>query len=228
MKNESISTKKIVMTAFFAAIIYLGIQSFRIPLPAAVGTPFLHFGHIFVMLAVLMLGPKLSTVAGVLGLLVFDVLNGYIQAIPNVFVSTIIKCLLVGMIFQSLKKKAQGDAKKEYGYAVLCAAIYGITNIIVDFIWSTVELVVLGSSWSAALAAEITSIPATIINAGFTVVGIAILYVPVKKAYQRISLEHRKLISQEVNVIAHMSDNQKGELLSWILQRYRSYYRKQN
>ena len=167
MKNESISTKKIVMTAFFAAIIYLGIQSFRIPLPAAVGTPFLHFGHIFVMLAVLMLGPKLSTVAGVLGLLVFDVLNGYIQAIPNVFVSTIIKCLLVGMIFQSLKKKAQGDAKKEYGYAVLCAAIYGITNIIVDFIWSTVELV-------------------TIINAGFTVVGIAILYVPVKKAYQRI------------------------------------------
>ena len=105
MKNESISTKKIVMTAFFAAIIYLGIQSFRIPLPAAVGTPFLHFGHIFVMLAVLMLGPKLSTVAGVLGLLVFDVLNGYIQAIPNVFVSTIIKCLLVGMIFQSLKKK---------------------------------------------------------------------------------------------------------------------------
>ena len=36
MKNESISTKKIVMTAFFAAIIYLGIQSFRIPLPAAV------------------------------------------------------------------------------------------------------------------------------------------------------------------------------------------------
>ena len=184
MKNESISTKKIVMTAFFAAIIYLGIQSFRIPLPAAVGTPFLHFGHIFVMLAVLMLGPKLSTVAGVLGLLVFDVLNGYIQAIPNVFVSTIIKCL--GMIFQSLKKKAQGDAKKEYGYAVLCAAIYGIMNIIVDFIWSTVELVVLGSSWSAALAAEITSIPATIINAGFTVVGIAILYVPVKKAYKRI------------------------------------------
>ena len=56
MKNESISTKKIVMTAFFAAIIYLGIQSFRIPLPAAVGTPFLHFGHIFVMLAVILKG----------------------------------------------------------------------------------------------------------------------------------------------------------------------------
>ena len=82
MKNESISTKKIVMTAFFAAIIYLGIQSFRIPLPAAVGTPFLHFGHIFVMLAVLMLGPKLSTVAGVLGLLVFNYLKVILRQSP--------------------------------------------------------------------------------------------------------------------------------------------------
>ena len=99
MKNESISTKKIVMTAFLQLII-IWDQSFRIPASGGYSEHhFLHFGHIFVMLAVLMLGPKLSTVAGVLGLLVFDVLNGYIQAIPNVFVSTIIKCLLVGMIF---------------------------------------------------------------------------------------------------------------------------------
>ena len=38
--------KNLVITAFFTAITFLGIQSFRIPLPAAVGTPFLHFGHI--------------------------------------------------------------------------------------------------------------------------------------------------------------------------------------
>ena len=41
--------KNLVITAFFTAITFLGIQSFRIPLPAAVGTPFLHFGHIFVV-----------------------------------------------------------------------------------------------------------------------------------------------------------------------------------
>ena len=186
MKNESISTKKIVITAFFAAVIYLGIQSFRIPLPAATGTPFVHFGHIFVVLAVLMLGPKLSTVSGVLGLLIFDLVNGYVQAIPNVFVSTILNCVIAGTVFVMLKKKAQGDAKKEYGYAIISAAVYGVSNIVIDFVWSTVQLVILGSSWSAALAAEITSIPSTIINSVFTVIGIAILYVPVKKAYQRI------------------------------------------
>ena len=167
--------------------------------------------------------------AGVLGLLVFDVLNGYIQAIPNVFVSTIIKCLLVGMIFQSLKKKRLREMRRRnMVIAVLCAAIYGITNIIVDFIWSTVELVVLGSSWSAALAAEITSIPATIHQCRIYSSRNCDSVCSGEEGLTRESLEHRKLISQEVNVIAHMSDNQKGELLSWILQRYRSYYRKQN
>ena len=187
MNNEkTMNVKSIVMTAFFAAIIFLGIQAFRIPMPATVGTPFLHFGHILVMLAILMLGAKRSTIAGVLGLVIFDILNGYMHSIPNVFVSTIIKCLLVGAIFAILKKKANGDLKKEYTFAVICAAIYGITNIVVDFIWSVLELVITGSTMQAAIAAEITSIPATMINAVFTVIGIAVLYTPVKFAYSRV------------------------------------------
>ena len=185
--TKQTNVKSIVITAFFAAVIYLGIQAFRIPLPAAVGTPFLHFGHIFVMLAVLCLGPKRSTIAGVAGLIIFDILNGYIHAIPNVFVSTVIKCLLVGAIFTVLKKKADCNKKKEYIFAVICAAIYGVTNIIVYFVFSTIELMIAGSGLSAAITAELTSIPATMINAVFTVIGIAVLYVPVKNAYDRIA-----------------------------------------
>ena len=176
----------VVMTAFFAAVIFLGIQSFRIPLPAAVGTPFLHFGHIFVMLSIVCLGGKRSAVSGVLGLIIFDILNGYLHAIPIVFVSTIIKCLFVGAVFSVMKRRAAGERKKEYMAAVICAALYGITNIAVDFVWSVAELVLLGSTLSAAVAAEVMSIPATIINAGFTVIGIALLYIPVSSAYRRI------------------------------------------
>lgn len=184
--SQTPRTKSIVITAFFTAIVFLGIQSFRIPIPAAVGTPFLHFGHIFVMLAILCLGPKRSTVAGTLGLIIFDILNGYIQAIPNVFVSTIIKCLLVGFLFEAMKKGTDGTLKSEYKYAILCAGIYGISNIILDFLWSTAELVIWGSTLEAALTAEIASIPATIINAVFTIIGVALLYIPVKSAYRRV------------------------------------------
>jgi len=184
--KQNTQTKSIVITAFFAAVVFLGIQIFRIPLPAAVGTPFLHFGHIFVMLAIICLGAKRATVAGVLGLIIFDVLNGYMHAIPNVLVSTIIKCMFVGLLYAAMKKHANGDSKKEYIYAVICAVIYGITNIVVDFVWYVIELVIMGSTLSAAITAELTSIPATIINAVFTVIGIAVLYYPVKAAYNRV------------------------------------------
>ncbi len=183
--SHSKSTKSIVATAFFAAIIYLGIQSFRIPLPAAVGTPFLHFGHIFVMLAIICLGSKKSAVAGVTGLIIFDIVNGFIHAIPNVFVCTLLKCFVVGAVFNSLKNRAK-DEKQEYIYAIICSALYGVVTIVFDFIWSSAELVILGSTLKAALLAEITSIPATIINAVFTVIGITILYKPVVTAYKRI------------------------------------------
>ena len=184
--KSSAQVASIVITAFFAAMIFLGIQSFRIPLPAAVGTPFVHFGHIFVMLAVVCLGNKRSTTAAILGLVIFDLLNGYLHAIPNVFVSAVINCMLTGTLFTALKKKANGNLHKEYTYGVLCAVVYGISNTVIDFIWSTAELMFIGSSLPVAVTAEISSIPATIINAGFTVIGIAVLYVPVTTAYNRI------------------------------------------
>lgn len=184
-------TRSVVTTALFMALIYLGIQSFRIPLPAAVGTPFLHFGHIFVMLAVICLGGKRATVAGVLGYLIFDVLNGYLHAIPNVFVCTIIKCLFVGAVFSILRKQAKGNKRREYFYAVACSVLYGITSITADFIWTIAELMLIGSTFEAAFAAELTSIPATIINAGFTVIGIVLLYFPVVSAFRRISEAQR-------------------------------------
>jgi len=94
--------------------------------------------------------------------------------------------MLVGSVHALMKKRADGDAKKEYFSAVICAAIYGITNIVVDFIWSVGELILLGSAPAAAITAELTSIPATMINAVFTVIGISLLYMPVTSAYRRV------------------------------------------
>ena len=54
--------KELVITAFFAAITFLGIQAFRIPLPAAIGTPFVHFGHVFVVMCVLLQNGKKGAV----------------------------------------------------------------------------------------------------------------------------------------------------------------------
>ena len=171
--------KNLVITAFFTAITFLGIQSFRIPLPAAVGTPFLHFGHIFVVMGLLLQGGKRGAVSGTLGLTIFDMLK--------TFVETAVKCLIVGALFMMLKKKADGDKKKEYGAAVVCAFIYGCINVIMEFTMSTIAMMMVGSGFAAAAVAAFTSLPATVINAVFMVIAIAILYQPVKKIYVRMA-----------------------------------------
>ena len=167
--------KNLVITAFFTAITFLGIQSFRIPLPAAVG------------MGLLLQGGKRGAVSGTLGLTIFDMLNGYMQDAPKTFVETAVKCLIVGALFMMLKRKADGDKKKEYGAAVVCAFIYGCINVIMEFIMSTIAMMMVGSGFAAAAVAAFTSLPATVINAVFMVIAIAILYQPVKKIYVRMA-----------------------------------------
>ena len=132
-KDENM--KRMVITAFFAAITFLGIQAFRIPLPAVVGTPFVHFGHIFVVLGVLLQGGKRGAVSGTLGLVIFDILNGFLQDVPQVFLETVIKCLLIGALFAALKKRAEGNMRKEYRDAMFCTVVYGCMNILIELSW---------------------------------------------------------------------------------------------
>lgn len=185
-KAETNNVKALVITAFFAAITFLGIQAFRIPLPAAVGTPFVHFGHVFVVMGVLLQGGKRGAVSGTLGLIIFDILNGFMQDVPQVFIETIVKCLIVGAIFAVLKKKADGDKKKEYIGAVISAIIYGCMNVLIELVMGAVRMVILGSGLSAAIAGSVLSIPATVINAVFMIIAIAVLYQPVRKVYTRV------------------------------------------
>ena len=100
--------KTMVITAIFAAITFLGIQAFRIPLPAAVGTPFVHFGHIFVVMGVLLQGGRRGAVSGTIGLVLFDILNGYMQDVPQVFLDRLGTVLLpdeLGPVFLHLRKR---------------------------------------------------------------------------------------------------------------------------
>ena len=186
MNEKRSNINDIVRVGIFAAITFLGIQTFRIPLPAAVGTPFVHFGHIFVVFGVLLLGGKLGAISGTLGLVIFDLVNGYLQAMPQVFVETIIKCLILGAIFDMLKKMRKDQKEGELTAAVISAAIYGIMGIFIEFIMGTIMMMVAGSGLMPALLGSLTSIPATVINAVFMVVVIGILYKPVKKIYARI------------------------------------------
>lgn len=176
-----------LMCAFFAALTFLGIQMFRIPLPAAVGTPFVHFGHIFVVMGVLLQDGKRGAISGTLGFIIFDLLNGFIVDIPQVFIETIIKCLIIGWIMQRFKKRARQD-KTVYKKVFVCAIVYGVMNVVIELVAGTIKLLLFGSGVSAAVLGSLTSLPATVINSVFMIVVVGIIYQPVEKILRKYSL----------------------------------------
>ena len=70
---------------------------------------------------------------------------------------------------------------------LISAVIYGCMNVLIELVMGTVKMMILGNGLAAAIADSVISIPATVINAVFMVIAIAILYQPVKKVYGRIS-----------------------------------------
>ena len=51
----------------------------------------------------------------------------------------------------------------------------------------TIAIMIVGRGFASAAVAAFTSLPATVINAVFMVIAIAILYQPVKKIYVRMA-----------------------------------------
>lgn len=177
--------QSMVLVAVFAAITYLGIQVFRIPMPAAVGTPFVHFGHVFVVMGIFLIGGKRGAVSGSIGLVVFDLLNGFVQDIPQVFLENVFKCLVIGALFAVLKKRAGKDVRKEFRAVFVCTVLYGLLNIVIEFVMGIVKMLFLGSNFAAAVAGSAVSIAATVINVAFLIAVILVIYLPVKRLYAR-------------------------------------------
>ncbi|KRN06246.1 membrane protein [Liquorilactobacillus sucicola DSM 21376 = JCM 15457] len=169
----------IVLVGLFAAITYLGIQFFRIPLPAAVGAPFIHFGNSLVVLAVLFLGFYKGAIAGSIGLGIFDVLNGYAAEAPIIIIEVFVVALVVTQSFRLVK---YNDSK--ILNITLVAVAAGVTKVILSFIEGVIKLLLGGSGLGAAVTSSFLSLPATVINSISTVIIVSLLYIPVKKALE--------------------------------------------
>lgn len=109
MRKDENSLQALVMTGLFAAIIYIGIWVLRIPVPAMVGRPFIHFGNTLTAVAILLLGYRNGMLAGIIGLGGFDILNGYaatswLTMLEVVVVASVLSALLRVCIMRIVRK----------------------------------------------------------------------------------------------------------------------------
>lgn len=180
MRTKENSLVSIIMTGLFAAIIYLGVWVLRIPVPALVGRPFIHFGNTLTAVAILYLGYRNGMLAGIIGLGGFDLLNGYaatswLTMLEVVVVASVLTAVYKGMHYQDSKRNI-----------IILGIIAGVTKIFTTYCVSIVEALMVGTSLNVALVSSFVSLPATVINSISTAICTPILYFAVRDVAKRI------------------------------------------
>lgn len=181
-KKQTISTKKLVLTALLAALTVVG-SALRITLPLEVaGTTSFHLGNIMCALSGLLLGPWLGGLASGLGSAIYDLTNPLY--IPECWITFLTKGaygLAVGLVVWK--------SKSSWGYvkAILATAVGALTYAILYLAKSYFYngLLIKGLTSAAALTTVIAKLPATIFNAVVAIIFAPILGIAIRKALER-------------------------------------------
>ena len=185
--KQSISTKKIVLTALMAALTFVG-SGLRVTIPIDIGgnTSF-HLGNIMCALSGILLGPWLGGLASGLGSFLYDMTNpAYVSEAWLTFLMKGAYGLLPGLVML-LWKKDWGVIKA--GIATSAGAVaYALLYLLKSYykcVW--VQFL----THEAALIAVAGKLPATIFNAVVAVIFAPILAVAIRKALEknRLTLE---------------------------------------
>lgn len=180
MRTKQNSLQALVLTGLFAAIIYIGIWVLRIPIPAMVGRPFIHFGNTLTAVAILLLGYRSGMIAGIIGLGGFDILNGYAATSWLTMLEVVVVASVITLVFRAFKYQ---DTKRNI---IIIAIIAGLTKILTTYCVSIVEALMVGTSLKVAYIAAFLSLPATVVNSCTTAICTPILYFIFKDAARRI------------------------------------------
>src|SRR5699024_11149568 len=180
MRTRENSLVSIIITGLFAAIIYLGVWVLRIPVPALVGRPFIHFGNTLTDVAILYVDYRNGMLARIIGLGGFDLLNGYaatswLTMLEVVVVASVLTAVYKGMHYQDSKKNI-----------IILGIIAGTTKIFTTYCVSIVEALMVGTSFKVALVGAFVSLPATVINSISTTICTPILYFALRDASRLI------------------------------------------
>lgn len=185
MRKEENSLQSIVMTGLFAAIIYIGIWVLRIPLPAIVGKPFIHFGNTLTAVAILYLGYRNGMLAGVIGLGGFDILNGYAATSWLTMLEVVIVASVISAVFRLMK---YNDSPRNI---IILSIIAGVTKIFTSWGNSVIVGLMGGMAVKTAMISAFLSLLATVINSCSTAICTPILYFALKSVSSRVMKRSR-------------------------------------
>lgn len=170
------SVREVVFVALFAALTVVGTM-IKIPMPTGA---FAHLGNAILVLAVLLLGYTKGSLAGGLGFMIFDILNGYAAEAPYFLLESFIVGGFVYGGFLLYKKNPQ-----QVWQLVVISSLAGIGKLLMTQLKNTALLLFLGNDLRAAFMAAAFKLPASLINVVTTILIVALLYFPLKRIWKQ-------------------------------------------
>lgn len=186
--KQSITTKKIVLTALMAALTVAG-SAIRITIPVDIaGTTSFHLGNIICALSGILLGPGLGALAAGIGSAIYDMMNPlYISEAWITFLTKAAYGLAAGLVIRT-GKKPWGHIRATLA-TTAGAVVYAVLYLGKTYFYKGIFLQ--GLTHDAAILAVIPKLPATAFNAVVAIIFAPILAIAVRKALEinRLSLE---------------------------------------
>ena len=130
MTKEKKALIKIILTALFSALCFIGVL-IRIPLPTGA---FVHLGNMICILASLLIGGIYGGIAGSLGMGLFDLTHGYLGAgLLRTFILKFLMGFVAGLVFKLILKKKLNVKKLTLIFVIILGLLF-VTSIVLSVV----------------------------------------------------------------------------------------------
>ena len=192
MKKDNEKVYKVVITGLMAALCYVAVTFFKIPIPTFGGDMVdLHIGNAFCVLAALLLGGGYGGLAGALGMTIADLLDpAYITSAPKTFFLKLCIGLIVGFFAHKIAHITDNHDTRYVFKWTLIASIAGLGfNVIMDpIVGYFYKNYILGVESSAAKIMTTWAAGVTFINAVAGTIVVVVVYMAVRPVLKKAGL----------------------------------------
>ena len=170
------STKKLVQTAVFAALVLLATVVFKIQTPV-IG--YIHLGDAFVILAGIILGPLSGGLAAGIGSALADFAGGYLIWCPGTLIIKFLVAYTAWHVHSGIERFYSHD-KYHPSQLIISGAVGEVIMVIGYFLFNIIAVIFSGGSitenaFSEAVVVSVAEIPFNIIQGTAGIVIAAIL-----------------------------------------------------
>ena len=184
MKKSYNLTFPLIEMALYAALIALSVLYIRIPIPSP-NNHFIHPGNALVALSILLMGFRRGAIAGIGGLVIFDIIAGYYTSIPTVIIESLVTLLVMQSVYQGVFRK-----KDTVPALITVGIVAGATKVAMIFFTHWIKAIIISNmTVKAAALYAFSGLTAGTINAVATAILVPTLYFlfkPIVKRYHPV------------------------------------------